>query len=180
MLQTSQVQKEINSVNTEILVQRFADRILVLVTQLGKVGSLVCVLSRPIILRVDSPVYQKVQVTLPSNASLASDEPQDNEMLTATTSPYRPLPPPPVSIELTPLFGSAPTVDEKPLYDLYASQIATVVWIVEGGSEAIGSILQPVIVGLALKRTGDCRDINSGMFHGIIDLLRDALSQGRP
>ena len=42
MVTTSQTSKELNGVPTETLIQVFADRILVLVTQLGKVGNLVC------------------------------------------------------------------------------------------------------------------------------------------
>ena len=42
MLATCQTAKDIDGVPTEVLIQVFADRILVLVTQLGKVGNLVC------------------------------------------------------------------------------------------------------------------------------------------
>lgn len=41
MLTTRQISRELNGNNTEILIQAFADRILVLVTQMGKVGNLV-------------------------------------------------------------------------------------------------------------------------------------------
>ena len=41
MLQTANIAREIEGVQTDVLLQAFADRILVLVTQLGKVGSLV-------------------------------------------------------------------------------------------------------------------------------------------
>ena len=41
MSTTSQLAREIEGVKTEVVIQRFADRTLVLVTQLGKVGSLV-------------------------------------------------------------------------------------------------------------------------------------------
>ena len=41
MLQTANIGREIEGVQTDVLLQAFADRILVLVTQLGKVGSLV-------------------------------------------------------------------------------------------------------------------------------------------
>lgn len=38
---TSQISRELNGHATDILVQRFADRVLILVTQLGKVGTMV-------------------------------------------------------------------------------------------------------------------------------------------
>ena len=41
MLATSKTAQDIDGVQTEVLIQVFADRILVLVTQLGKVGNLV-------------------------------------------------------------------------------------------------------------------------------------------
>ena len=41
MLTQKQSSKVINGVKTEIVLQPFADRILVLITQLGKVGNLV-------------------------------------------------------------------------------------------------------------------------------------------
>lgn len=41
MLRASQIKGEIESVPTEVVLQAFADRILILVTQLGKVGTLV-------------------------------------------------------------------------------------------------------------------------------------------
>lgn len=41
MLQTANIAREIEGVQTDVLLQAFADRVLILVTQLGKVGSLV-------------------------------------------------------------------------------------------------------------------------------------------
>ena len=41
MLQTANIARELVGVQTDVLLQAFADRIVVLVTQLGKVGSLV-------------------------------------------------------------------------------------------------------------------------------------------
>ena len=42
MRPSSQMTRELNGITTEVLLQNFADRVLVLVTQLGKVGNLVC------------------------------------------------------------------------------------------------------------------------------------------
>jgi proteasome assembly chaperone 3 len=41
MLTQKQSSKVINGINTEVVLQPFADRILILITQLGKVGNLV-------------------------------------------------------------------------------------------------------------------------------------------
>lgn len=41
MLTLQQTSRDLNGISTQILVQAFADRILVLVTQMGKVGTLV-------------------------------------------------------------------------------------------------------------------------------------------
>lgn len=41
MIQTKQLAREIEGVNTEVVIQRFADCTLLLITQLGKVGNLV-------------------------------------------------------------------------------------------------------------------------------------------
>ena len=45
MLQTATLVRELEGIQTDVLLQAFADRILVLVTQLGKVGSLVSILA---------------------------------------------------------------------------------------------------------------------------------------
>lgn len=41
MLPSAQISREIDGAQTEVLLQAFADRILVLVSQIGKVGNLV-------------------------------------------------------------------------------------------------------------------------------------------
>lgn len=43
MLQSSTIARTLDGVQTDVLIQTFADRIIVLVTQLGKVGSLVSI-----------------------------------------------------------------------------------------------------------------------------------------
>lgn len=43
MLQSSTIARTLDGVQTDVLVQTFADRTIVLVTQLGKVGSLVSI-----------------------------------------------------------------------------------------------------------------------------------------
>ncbi|KAG8936562.1 hypothetical protein FRC02_001057 [Tulasnella sp. 418] len=114
----SQAAKTVNGVHTELLVQIYGDRVLILVTQLGKVGSL-------------------IEASIPMTTPL----------------PLRPIPPalpnPPASIQLTPLLGQPPSEHMQILYNLYASQIATIWWT---SNEKEGMSRKPVVVGIALKK----------------------------
>lgn len=47
MLSSANIARELDGARTEVLLQAFADRILVLVTQMGKVGTLVSVVADP-------------------------------------------------------------------------------------------------------------------------------------
>ncbi|KAI6150463.1 hypothetical protein BKA82DRAFT_993244 [Pisolithus tinctorius] len=122
MLNSSQACIEINGIQTDLLIQPFADRIFVQVTQLGKVGNL-------------------VQVSIPSTALLTSSGVSNSSGLA--------LPTPPAAIQLTPLFGSASSEHLRSLHSLYAAQIATLVWCAEG--QAPGPDRRSVIVGIALR-----------------------------
>ncbi|KAI6028701.1 hypothetical protein F5J12DRAFT_807098 [Pisolithus orientalis] len=124
MLNSSQACIEINGIQTDLLIQPFADRIFVQVTQLGKVGNL-------------------VQVSIPSTALLASSGVSDPSGLA--------LPAPPAAIQLTLLFGSASSEHLRSLHSLYAAQIATLAWCAEG--QAPGPGRRSVIVGIALKQS---------------------------
>lgn len=62
--------------------------------------------------------------------------------------PLPALPPVPPSIALTPLIGQPPSGLET-LYNLYASQVATLLWVDEGPNGP----RKPVVVGVALKRS---------------------------
>jgi len=42
MQPSSQLTRSLDGIETELLVQSFSDRVLVLITQVGKVGNLVC------------------------------------------------------------------------------------------------------------------------------------------
>ncbi len=53
---SKQIAKDLNGINTEVVIQTFADRILVLVTQLGKVGNLVNPIESP-----NQSVFLKLQ-----------------------------------------------------------------------------------------------------------------------
>ncbi|KAI0065402.1 hypothetical protein BV25DRAFT_1798433 [Artomyces pyxidatus] len=155
MFQSAQTERVLNSVRTEVLIQGFADRFLVLVTQVGKVGNL-------------------IQATIPATVQLPSAPVDTHE------PNQRPLPPPPPSIELTPLLGHAPSPDAQPLYSLYAAQIATLVWTAETERGLIAPSRPSVIVGLALRKAGqgeDASNADTTVFHGVMDMVRDLLEQ---
>lgn len=59
------------------------------------------------------------------------------------------LPPPPPGLTLSPLLGS-PRPDEQALYDLYVSQVATLIWWT---LNEVGAMRRPVVVGLALAKS---------------------------
>lgn len=87
------------------------------------------------------------------------------------------LPPPPPSIQLTPLLGSAPTDHLRTLYALYASQVATIVWTAEAGG-LMDERRRSVIVGLALKKSGEEEDQGLSIaeretFHQVMGMVRD-------
>ncbi|KAJ3537582.1 hypothetical protein NM688_g6663 [Phlebia brevispora] len=125
MLPTVQTTKEIDGVNTEVLIQNFADRVLVLVTQLGKVGNL-------------------IQATIPSAEPLLPPAPAE---------PGRPsLPAPPASIQLMPVLGQAPSEHFQTLHSLYASQVATLVWNADA-TGPLQEERRAVIVGIALRKS---------------------------
>lgn len=144
--------------HTEVVCQSYSDRVLVLVTQLGKVGCLV----RPLLTSgsttdPDRAPEEQIQGTFPSNAPLPPP-------ILAPASPEHDLPslpPPPPSLVLQPLLGSPP----EDVYDAYAAQIATIVGFgmgtasssepeVEEEEEPVEVARRPVVVGLALNRSG--------------------------
>ncbi|KAI0723953.1 hypothetical protein C8T65DRAFT_628008 [Cerioporus squamosus] len=159
MLQTANIARQIEGVQTDVLLQAFADRILVLVTQLGKVGSL-------------------IQATIPSTMPLLPAPPPDPEQPNIV-----PLPVPPPSLQLTPLLGSAPTERIHTLHSLYASQIATLVWTLEEAS-VMEADRRAVVVGIALAKTSGAVDSSSELssydrrvFYGVMEMVRDLLAQ---
>ncbi|KAJ7172401.1 hypothetical protein C8R46DRAFT_858106, partial [Mycena filopes] len=120
-----QLCRELEGNDTEIVLQTFADRILVLVTQLGKVGNL-------------------IQATIPETIPL----------FPAVQDPAQPnvqaLPEPPAAIQLTPLLGNAPSQHLQTLHSLYAAQIATIIWTTGSPLEVSR---KSVIVGIALRKS---------------------------
>ncbi|KAF9500418.1 hypothetical protein BDN71DRAFT_1440468 [Pleurotus eryngii] len=145
--------KEIDGQNTDVLLQYYADRILVVVTQFGKVGSL-----------IQASISSTAPLLVPSDAPDA-DEDQ--------------LPQPPPSIQLTPLMGSTQSDHMHTLNSLYASQIATLVWLAE--EEALRPIRRNVVVGLALRRTDSetipaLVDVEKRTFIQIMGVVGEALA----
>ncbi|KAF8212154.1 hypothetical protein K438DRAFT_1915897 [Mycena galopus ATCC 62051] len=151
---TRQLSRELHGNTTEIVIQTFADRILVLVTQLGKVGNL-------------------IQATIPETIPL----------LPAIQDPVQPnvqaLPEPPAAIQLTPLLGNAPSEHIQTLHCLYASQIATLIWTA-GSSNPLEVSRKPVVVGIALRKsdgtdgeglTGNERSVFVGVMSMVQELL---------
>jgi proteasome assembly chaperone 3 len=89
------------------------------------------------------------------------------------------LPEPSPAIQLTPLFGSAPSEHQHTLYCLYVSQIATIFWRHES-QRGLESGRRSVVVGLALSKL----DIHEGemqaereTFEGVMNMLHDLLRQ---
>jgi len=80
-----QLTRILNGIETDVLLQYFADRVLVIVTQLGKVGCF-------------------IQATIPSTAPLPTVQKRKS-----TSEPLI-LPNPPPAIELSRLFGTTPSV----------------------------------------------------------------------
>ncbi|KAI0671642.1 hypothetical protein C8Q78DRAFT_972793 [Trametes maxima] len=157
MLQSSTTTRIIDGVQTDVLIQAFADRVLVLVTQLGKVGSL-------------------IQATMPSTMPLLPPPPPDP----SNPNEY-PLAIPPPSLQLTPLFGSAPTERIQTLHSLFASQIATLVWTLEEAS-VLETDRRAVVVGIALAKppqppqSSELSAHDRTVFRGVMDIVRELLS----
>ncbi|KAL7283601.1 hypothetical protein ACG7TL_003036 [Trametes sanguinea] len=156
MLQTVNIARDVDGVHTDVLLQAFADRIMVLVTQLGKVGSL-------------------IEATIPATMPLLPPPPPDPEHPNE-----HPLPDPPASIQLTPLLGSAPTERIQTLHSLYASQIATLVWTLEQAS-VLDADRRPVIVGIALAKSSEPEHSSElsahdrAVFRGVMEMVREVV-----
>ncbi|KAG1803768.1 uncharacterized protein HD556DRAFT_1330194 [Suillus plorans] len=143
MLSIHSTSVELEGVPTEIMVQGFADRILVLVMQLGKVGNL-------------------IQASIPSTTPLLSadlDEDSTNG-----------LPAPPAAIRLTPLLGGASSEHLQTLHSLYAAQIATIIWVEEAKKMAVNR--RSVVVGIALHKDADERNTFHGVMNHLYRLVK--------
>ncbi|KAI0707614.1 hypothetical protein C8Q76DRAFT_628244 [Earliella scabrosa] len=158
MLQTATLVRELEGKQTDVLLQAFADRILVLVTQLGKVGSL-------------------IQATIPSTMPLLPPPPPDPSEPNVV-----PLPIPPPSLQLTPLLGSAPSERIQTLHNLYASQIATIVWTMEEAS-VLEADRRAIVVGIALAKTtgplnsSELTPHDRAVFYGVMEMVRELVGR---
>ncbi|KDE09133.1 hypothetical protein MVLG_00847 [Microbotryum lychnidis-dioicae p1A1 Lamole] len=125
----------IEQIPTEILVQVFTDRVMIIVTQLGRIGSL---------LQVNRPVPGLPTPLRPTT----SHNPQDAFLSSL------PLPHP--ASTLTTLLGVAPSTRATSLYQLYAQQLGAIVF------DSLGEAAKPVVLGIALKefpaRHGDDKE----------------------
>ncbi|KAJ3550987.1 hypothetical protein NMY22_g82 [Coprinellus aureogranulatus] len=152
-------QRKIAGHPTHIVLQSFADRVVVIVTQVGKVGNL-------------------LQVSLPSTTGLSTDPAEH-------TSEGEALPTPSPAIQLTPLLGSCPSDHHQTLQSLYASHIATMIWESSSQNQFEGR-RRSVVVGLALRKAADsgmgCElsEDERVMFQGVMTMLRDILKGGQP
>jgi proteasome assembly chaperone 3 len=91
------------------------------------------------------------------------------------------LPPVHPSIDLTYLFGHAPSSDHQALYSSYAAQVATLVWTSERYAQ-VGSSRTPVVVGVALKAPCSSErvsDADRATFLQIMDLVREIIGTVR-
>lgn len=169
--------KDLETIPTEVVIQTFSDRVLVLVTQLGKVGSLV----RYLVGESDHLNNEtQIQAVMPATAPLLRP-PQPP----ARQDAYD-LPTPNPSIQLTPLFGTPPPSASSPermltLQNLYAAQIATLVWAAEAESEA-----KAVVIGVALKPSRDGAELTgeAGVteterrtFGGVMQMVVDLMAR---
>jgi len=144
---------EIEGMQTQVFIQSFVDRVLLLVTQLGKVG---CLTQATIPESVQISRYHPPSTCAPTHNT---DDEQLDEHLAV----------PPPCIQLTPLLGHPPSSTLYTYYNLLVSQLSTLVWLSEEnpeGGNLGGSMRRPVVVGLALKRRpGDDGDIDA---HGSV------------
>ncbi|KAI9446359.1 hypothetical protein H4582DRAFT_1804711 [Lactarius indigo] len=159
-------ERDVASVQTQVIVQTFSDRVLVVITQLSKVGTLVLTIfyfirsiRSDFLCRSKPPCHQPLPLPKRPHPTMAL---------------YHPCIP---SVDLTYLFGHAPSSDHQTLYSSYAAQVATLVWTSERYAQ-IGSPRTPVVVGVALKAPRSSErdpDADRATFLQIMDLVREVL-----
>ncbi|KAF9454557.1 hypothetical protein P691DRAFT_770452 [Macrolepiota fuliginosa MF-IS2] len=140
----------INGIDTDIVIQRYSDRTLVLVTQLGKVGNL-------------------IQASIPPTTVLPPPPLVPGQ-----------LPQPSPAIQLTNLLGGASSEHDQTLRSLYISQIATLVWMSESSSALdLGRKSVIVGLALKQGEDGEngLSKSERSVFHGIMALVQDMLGQ---
>ena len=112
----------------------------------------------------------QIQASVPPTIAFTQISPSDAGSLPAVHP----------SIDLTYLFGHAPSSDHQTLYSSYAAQVATLVWTSERYAQ-IGSSRTPVIVGVALKAPHSSERVSDdrATFLQIMDLVREILGTVR-
>ena len=103
--------------------------------------------------------------------------PQVPPSLGVDDSDIPPLPVPSPAIQLTPLFGSAPSDHLQTLHALYASQIATIIWAA-GSQGQMSFARRSVVVGIALRQLDGREEVGLSsserdMFIGIMTALQE-------
>ncbi|KAG7092570.1 hypothetical protein E1B28_008918 [Marasmius oreades] len=158
-MSTSSITIDLNDVPTGVSIQTFKDSVLVLVSQVGKVGNL-------------------IQVTLPPTTPL---------LPAATADPLesntRQLPPIPAATHLTSLLGHAPSEYRHTLHNLYASQIASLIWNM-APEDPTSQARKTIIVGIALQKSKTNDDTSSPTeteketFTGVMRTVQELLEKG--
>ncbi|GAA6005475.1 uncharacterized protein JCM10292_007361 [Rhodotorula paludigena] len=144
---TAQRARRIHGVQTDVLVQVYADRVLVIVTQLGRIGCM-------------------IQVTPPPSA-LPSLPPPPRPSAASSPSILASLPPPHPSTLLSPLFGVPPSPHLSSLHDLYAAQVGAIVFRRFAAAGDGGAAPErPVVLGIGLKRVEGVDDDEGGVTDG--------------
>ena len=131
-------------------------------------------MGKTIDLKTDTDLCTKIQASIPQTAPLLAQPSPDMQEPNGSA-----LPPPPPSIQLTPLLGSAPTDHLRTLHALYASQVATIVWVAEAGG-LMDERRRSAIVGLALKKSGEDQGLSEAereTFHQIMGMVTELVKE---
>jgi proteasome assembly chaperone 3 len=123
----------------------------------------------------------QIQASVPSTIALSEASSPDDFPSDAGDATSNTLPPVHPSIDLTYLFGHAPSPDHQTLYSSYAAQIAALVWTSERHGQ-VGSSHIPVVVGVALKSPRSSErpsGTDRATFLQVMDLVRGALGTER-
>ncbi|KAK4055702.1 hypothetical protein OIV83_000248 [Microbotryomycetes sp. JL201] len=130
-VRTAQRARVIDGNHTEVIVQAFVDRVLVVITQLGRIGCMLQV--NPPLPGLPTPIHSSRQSLFPQ------------------------LPPPHPSSTTLSLFGIAPSQKAELLHELYATQIGAIIFATSAPDDdmvAVAGLSKPVVVAIALKPSG--------------------------
>lgn len=150
---TRQRARVVRDVHTEVFVQSFADRVLVLVTQLGRIGCLVRCSSFSVLGQEADGTLLQLQVN-PPPAGIPSAFARN-----AADPSRSSLPRPDPSMAVLSLFGAAPSRHVALLHEMYAIQTAAIIF--DSAASAGERESRPVMLGIALKRAQASTDGDS-------------------